>query len=223
MLNRARRIAELMCRASDETLAPLADGAPLSFRVGAGRATYHRFDPATGEHRINFGARMVADKASPEACAAWLSAREIRGRGYFDGVLSEANLLAHTCCHEFTHLLQTRRGQRRRGSVHNSAFYRLLDGLYAEGHASALRESLHHYAEAHEYPLSASGVEPHETTAGTADVHPGDAVRFGRGLEGRILKVNRRTCTVEGTGPCWGRRYRVSHQLLYSADDGNRE
>lgn len=122
MPSRAFRIAQMMCRATEDTLAPLADGATLRLRVGSGRATYHRYDPATAEHRINYGVRMVEDKAAPEACAAWLSAREIRARGYFGGELSESNLLAHTCCHEFAHLLQTRHGQRHRGSVHNRAF-----------------------------------------------------------------------------------------------------
>lgn len=219
MSNRAARIAQLMCRATDETLSPLAEGVRLRLRVGSGRATYHRYDPATGEHRINYGVRMVADKASPETCGAWLSAREIRGRGYFGGILSEGNLLAHTCCHEFAHLLQTRQGQRRRGSVHNSAFYRLLDGLHGDGHADALRRSLHQYSEAMAQPLATTAVEVAETTARASGFEPGDRVHFGPGLQGRVLRVNRKTCTIEGTGPCRGRRYRVSPQLLHRTQD----
>lgn len=219
MSSRALRIAQLMCRATEETLAPLADDVALRLRVGSGRATYHRYDPATGEHRINYGVRMVADKASPEACTAWLSAREIRGRGYFGGTLSESNLLAHTCCHEFAHLLQTRRGQRRRGSVHNRAFYRLLDELHVDGHADALRHSLNRYSEDMEQPLGTTAVDVTETSARNAGFERGDAVRFGRGLQGRVLRVNRKTCTIEGTGHCRGRWYRVSPQLLYCTQD----
>lgn len=219
MSSRAVRIAQLMCHATDETLSPLADGVPLRLRVGSGRATYHRYDPATGEHRINYGVRMVADKASPESCGAWLSAREIRGRGYYGGVLSESNLLAHTCCHEFAHLLQTRQGQRRRGSVHNQAFYRLLDELHEDGHAHALRSTLNQYSEAMAQPLATTGVEVAERTAHGSGFERGDSVRFGRGLQGRVLRVNRRTCTIEGTGHCRGRRYRVSPQLLQRTQD----
>lgn len=219
MSSRALWIAQLMCRATEETLAPLADGVALRLRVGSGRATYHRYDPATGEHRINYGVRMVADKASPEACAAWLSAREISGRGYFGGTLSESNLLAHTCCHEFAHLLQTRHGQRRRGSVHNRAFYRLLDDLHGDGHADALRRSLNRYSEAMEQPLGTSAVAVTEPSARKAGFEPGDVVHFGRGLQGRVLRVNRKTCTIEGTGRCRGRWYRVSPQLLHRHQD----
>jgi hypothetical protein len=215
MSSRAFRIAQLMCRATDETLSPLAHGVSLQLRVGSGRATYHRYDPATGEHRINYGVRMVADKASPETCSAWLSAREIRGRGYFGGILSESNLLAHTCCHEFAHLLQTRQGRRRRGSVHNQAFYRLLDELHGNGHADALKRSLHWYSESMEQSLATTAVDVAETTARTAGFERGDLVRFGQGLQGRVLRVNRKTCTIEGTGRCRGRWYRVSPQLLH--------
>ena len=215
MSSRALLIAQLMCHATEQTLAPLANGVALRLRVGSGRATYHRYDPATGEHRINYGVRMVADKASPEACAAWLSAREIHGRGYFGGVLSESNLLAHTCCHEFAHLLQTLEGQRHRGSVHNGAFYRLLDDLHANGHAEALRGALHQHAVSMAQPPATVAVAVKETTARASGFEHGDHVRFGRGLQGRVLRVNRKTCTVEGTGPCRGRRYRVSPQLLH--------
>ena len=219
MPSRANRIAHLMCRVTDETLSPLAAGVCLRLRVGSGRATYHRYDPTSGEHRINFGALMVADKACPEACASWLSAREIRSRHYFGGVVSEANLLAHTCCHEFAHLIQTLRGQRLRGSVHNSAFYRYLDDLYNNGHADALRAALTDYSQSLISPVSTGAVTVKEQGAARHAFAPGDAVRFGREMEGRVLRVNRKTCTVEGTGPCRGRRYRVSSGLLEPAEE----
>ena len=50
----------------------------------------------------------------------------------------------------------------------------------------------------------------------------GDAVSFGAGkreLEGRIIRVNRKTCTVEGTGRSRGLQYRVPLVLLRALAD----
>ena len=94
-------------------------GAGLALRVGSGQATYHRFDPRKKQHLITYGARMIAAKHQPATAQGWLSTREIRGRGYFGGEVTVLNLLAHTCCHEFAHLLQHSAGQRHYGSVHN--------------------------------------------------------------------------------------------------------
>ncbi|HBM51120.1 MAG TPA: hypothetical protein DD385_13410, partial [Marinobacter sp.] len=116
-----------MCQATRDILwAPAASWvrkqnqcAGLVLRVGSGQATYHRYDPRKKQHLITYGARMIAAKHQPETAQGWLSTREIRSRGYFEGEVSVLNLLAHTCCHEFAHLLQHSAGQRHYGSVHN--------------------------------------------------------------------------------------------------------
>ncbi|KAA8983687.1 hypothetical protein GLW02_05770 [Halomonas sp. 22501_18_FS] len=156
---------------------------------------------------------MVADKAQPALCGGWLSTREIQGRGYFGGAVSELNLLAHGCCHEFAHLLQTRSGGRRYGQVHNAAFYQWLDQLHSAGAAHALRGRLAEEAQTRGVVLATDIVSTAGETA-LRDFSPGDRVRFGPGLQGRIRRVNRRTCTVDGTGPCRGRRYRVPPQMM---------
>ena len=49
----------------------------------------------------------------------------------------------------------------------------------------------------------------------------GDQVRFGEGRaarEGQVLKVNRKTCTVEGTGASRGLRFRVPFVMLEVVD-----
>jgi len=114
----------------------------LHTRVGAGHATNHRVDRAE-RAIITFGWRMVAAKAAgPDESARWLSGREILARGYFGGRLGLLDVLAHVVCHEFAHLVQTAEGARRRHSVHNAAFYLVLDTLHRDGSADAVRGAL---------------------------------------------------------------------------------
>lgn len=189
----------------------------LNCRVGSGQATYHRYDSHTRQHLITYGARMIAAKHRPETASGWLSAREIRKRGYFGGELSTLNLLAHTCCHEFAHLLQQSAGQRYRGSVHNRHFYSILDELHDSGAAPATRAALAELAVEQGLDLPETPFAPIDTRKQLAQWQVGDTVRFGTGrreLQGQIIRVNRKTCTVDGIGPSRGVRYRVPVQML---------
>ena len=59
--------------------------------------------------------------------------------------------------------------------------------------------------------------EPVDTRQQMAHWQVGDNVRFGAGrreLHGQIIRVNRKTCTVDGIGPSRGVRYRVPVQML---------
>src|SRR5690554_7361500 len=93
-------IGTLMCQATRDVLwDPAKDWireqnqcAGLVLRVGSGQATYHRYDPRKKQHLITYGARMIAAKHQPETAQGWLSTREIRSRGYFDGEVSVLNL-----------------------------------------------------------------------------------------------------------------------------------
>ncbi|MBS8240149.1 hypothetical protein DYI22_06485 [Marinobacter lipolyticus] len=193
----------------------------LHCRVGSGQATYHRFDPRTRQHQITYGARMIAAKHEARSAAGWLSGREIQQRGYFGGELTTLNLLAHTCCHEFAHLLQYSAGKRFRGSVHNRHFYEILDQLHASGGAEAARSHLQQQAEQSGIELPQERFEVLQPRQLMADWQVGDRVQFGSGRRrhcGDIIRVNRKTCTVEGTGPSRGLRYRVPVSLLSKAD-----
>jgi hypothetical protein len=231
----ARQLAQTLCDTTELVLLPIIPAwarrhggecwktgrqpRPI-LRVGGGRATHHRFDFGSGEHRITFGVKMVADKLVPEACGSWLSTREILGRGYFQGQVSVANLLAHTGCHEFAHFLQTVSGGRRRGSVHNAAFYRILDDLHGIGVADSFRQALLDLARNRGQVLATDSVTMPDPKSRLARFQPGDLVCFGRDntLEGRVTRINRKTCSVQGTGPCRGSRYRVSPQVLVHRD-----
>jgi hypothetical protein len=212
----SRQLGDLMCTVTEQVLWSPASSR-LVCRVGSGQATYHRFDTRTGQHRITYGARMIEAKHRPETASGWLSSREIQRRGYFGGQLSTLNLLAHTCCHEFAHLLQHSAGQRFRGSVHNRHFYRILDELHTSGRARATREALSGQAAQRGLALPDDEFGLTETGTDVGNWAIGDAVVFAAGAherEGEILRVNRKTCTVRGTGRSRGLRYRVPMPLL---------
>lgn len=219
------QLGQLMCSVTRDYLWQPAEGwvrerypgSSLRCRVGSGQATYHRFDPRDRQHQITYGVRMIAAKHQPESAIGWLSAREILKRGYFGGEVSTLNLLAHTCCHEFAHLLQHSAGQRFRGSVHNRHFYNILDELHESGAAKATRAALADQARDQGLALPDTPFEPVDTRQHLAHWQVGDTVSFGAGrreLQGQIIRVNCKTCTVDGIGHSRGVRYRVPVQML---------
>ncbi|WP_100638982.1 hypothetical protein [Marinobacter salexigens] len=221
----ARQLGELMCNITEQVLwQPAAawvtdrvPGSKLVCRVGSGQATYHRFAPQRKQHQITYGLRMIQAKHHPATASGWLSSREIHRRGYFDGELNTLNLLAHTCCHEFAHLLQHSAGHRFPGSVHNRHFYNILDGLHENGEAGAVREVLAMRAEQQGIDLPQQSFDMPDTNKQKAAWKVGEAVAFNHGLQefqGEITRVNRKTCTVDGTGKSRGVRYRVPMQML---------
>lgn len=115
----------------------------LQVRVGTGKRTYvshsHRL---RGPMKLVYGKKMVQSKTDPRQLCAWLTSREIADRGYFEGEVNLLNALSHTVVHEFGHVIQVLTGQRYAGSVHNAAFYAILDKAHAYGHADRLRHLL---------------------------------------------------------------------------------
>lgn len=217
-----RTIARLMCHTTQQVLweyyrPNLHSGSRLVCRPGSGRATYHRFDYRTRDHLITYGVRMVAAKHDPATAAGWLSTREIRSRGYFNGEVSVLNLLAHTCTHEFAHLLQQHDGKRYHGSVHNHHFYRVLDELNHNGLAGEVRQHLASSARNHGLYLDTQPMALPVAGTQAQQWQRGQKVSFGEGArrrEGEIVRVNRKTCTVAGTGASRGIRFRVPFVML---------
>lgn len=203
-----QRIAAAMCAATEDLLWPqrnrwlerkLPDSA-LRIRTGCGRATYcqqqrHQFT-------ITFGVRMVSEKCVPDLAAQWLTTREIHRYGYWGGLPAVGELLAHTVCHEFAHLIQQANRWWRRGSVHNARFYEVLGKLYSEGAAHQVLVRLRESAASTGVDLNAT--VPPQSLQPASELRdrfaPGDRVAFpGRGQRnwvGRIQRVNRCTATV---------------------------
>lgn len=215
----AGRIAALLCRLTDDllytpragALARAMPGLVYRSRVGSGRQTCLRH-AASGELTITYGRRMVQDKCDREHTLAWATSREIVDRGYFGGSLAPVHTLAHTAAHEFAHLLQVAGAERRRGSVHNAAFYARLDQLHADGAAERLALALERRAAAaglslaFREPPAAERDARRARESDFAALAAGDRVRvFGRdrAYTGTVTRINRRS---------------VSCQL----DDGNR-
>jgi len=220
------RLGQLMCQATLDILWPSARAgrpkADLKCRVGSGQATYHRFDSRTKQHVITYGVRMIMAKQAPETALGWLSTREINRLEYFGGEVSPLNLLAHTCCHEFAHLLQHAAGHRYYGSVHNRPFYTLLDRLYSEGQAEKVRHYLKNRAREEGLALSETPFDLPSAEDNARQWQVGDTVSFGEGARqrrGRIVRVNRKTCTVDSIEPLKGQRYRVPVQMLRGLKD----
>ena len=221
---RYHRIAGWLCeltrgilwRQAGPWLAQRDPGARLRCRVGRGEATYHRRADG-GLHEVTFGWKMVASKHRLAEAQRWKTAREIAARGYFGGEITVAHLLAHTCCHEFAHVVQSVNGWYHRGSIHNAQFYRILDRMHAGGAARRVLDALHTRARADGIDLAFTQLG--EPAAAVFDI--GDRVRFdyrGRPVLGEVTRVNRKTLNVKPLLPSWGETYfRISPHLLAPA------
>ncbi len=178
-------------------------GARLEVRVGRGRATYCQLHGP--RFVINFGALMVADKIDPRWAGSWFTTREVQRRGYLPSPPGALELLAHTVCHEFAHVLRQVSGPRGRGTAHDAAFYRVLDALHAAGSFARVRAFIAERLAAAGIALSATPLPagPARTTGcgrPVASLRRGlrvcFAARAGRELTGEILRVNRSTVSV---------------------------
>ncbi|RRJ82763.1 hypothetical protein [Aestuariirhabdus litorea] len=174
----------------------------LHCRVGSGRATHHRQQGA--RHSITYGRKMVASKRCPLQAELWTTAREIRARGYFRGQWGLAELLAHTCCHEFAHLVQSLNGWYGRGSIHNAGFYQILDRIHRSGSAQRVLEALLRAAQDAQLELGflPPGAAARDTAPVPAPVR-GQRVRFqyrGKLVSGVVTRIHRQTVRVENHG-----------------------
>ncbi|WP_372997573.1 hypothetical protein [Marinobacter sp.] len=202
-----------------------AKNAYVTAKAGKGNSTYHRAQ--NGNHKLTFGPGMVAEKANGNG-AAWLSAREIKRYRFYNGDQSVSSLLAHTILHEFAHAIQTLRGERLRGSVHNPAFYRILTDLHAK-HGEDVRTSLRGTLE--RLGIDVDSVRTQKPTTQAAvkpashgrDFQIGNAVRFeisGTIALGRIVRINPKSLTVHGTENGIPMKYRVSSSLVTKLNEG---
>ncbi len=114
----------------------------LDVMPGRGGRTYHQ-KIKLNHHKIVYGPSMVLSKFENRAGSLWTTEKEIASRGYYNGDLSLTSLLAHTCCHEFSHFIQVLNGWRYRGDVHNDEFYSILDRLHQNEVAENIRVRLH--------------------------------------------------------------------------------
>jgi hypothetical protein len=167
-------------------------------------------------HVLTYGRKMVASKHDAAIAAQWRTGREILKRGYFAAELTLPSLLAHTCCHEFGHVIQSINGWINRGSIHNRQFYAIVDRIHNSGMADSVRDYLEARAAEQGLPLQFSDVS--RPTAAVASFRPGELVSFeyrGRPVVGKVLRVNRKTVNVKPVMPPLAADYfRVSPGFL---------
>jgi hypothetical protein len=216
-------IAEILCAATEQILwrelqpwlAERAETHHLRCRVGSGEATYYRL-LGHREHLLNYGRKMVASKFDAARAAQWRTGREIVQRSYFSGELTLSTVLAHTCCHEFGHIIQSIKGWIRYGSIHNREFYRILDRI----HHSDSAQRVHSYIEqrAADQGLPLSFIDTAQAIPVVACFQPGELVCFeyrGRSVVGEVLRVNRKTVNVKPVTPRLAADYfRISPHFL---------
>lgn len=219
-----RAIAQILCDATEAVLwqhvqpwlARLPRTHQLTCRVGRGEATYYS-PRGEGEHLLTYGWKMVASKFDAGMACQWRTGAELRERAYFGGELTVANVLAHTCCHEFGHVIQGINGWISRGSIHNADFYRIVDRIHASGAAAQVRDFLAEAAAREHLALQFAADEASATTD-VAGFQPGEMVSFeyrGRPVLGEVLRVNRRTVNVKPVMPRLAADYfRISPHFL---------
>lgn len=215
-----RWVADAMGQVTRQHLLPAAaDHWPelhsyrISCRTGSGRATYCK--QLSQGYVITYGRQMVGDKFSAEDCQGWLTGREIMERGYFDGQLSPVNLLTHTLCHEFAHILQFlgEPGRRINQRSHTARFYRELDAIHQLGIAVLAREKLlARLVQRLDQALLCGELQP------AAIIKPslGATVYFKHQqltLSGKVLRRNRHTMTIEVSNGQRRSHWRVPYHL----------
>lgn len=110
----------------------------LIAKIGYGARTYHQ-KKSRNQHVIVFGKKLIESKSkSINDSSRWLTFKEIKQYDFFDGEISLKILLVATVIHEFGHYIQTVRGHRLPGSVHNKEFYAILIELYQDGFGETL-------------------------------------------------------------------------------------
>lgn len=155
----AKRVAHHMCTITHEHMwIPRIQWAKrriptvsLKIRAGTGKATYLAHPVIQGSSKskrpfectLTYGVKMIESKCKSNEALGWLSAREIVSRNYYQGEVSLLNLLSHTIIHEFGHFIQCLMGERTDNSVHNDAFYAILDRAHSRGHGEKVRQALH--------------------------------------------------------------------------------
>lgn len=195
-------------------------GARLATRVGPGKKTYCKYDQKNC-FTLTYGKKMVESKFDPRFACRWLSTKEIQQRKYYGGDPTLLNILSHTICHEYVHIIQNIKRWRYDGSVHNPQFYYLLDRLHKSDLSQKVRNYLSeqcHRAEI-ELAFSASYDVPEMEPAHNFRV--GEMVRFntreGRLVTGQIKRVNKKTLTIKPAGSRGRSYWRVSPMLVTKA------
>ncbi|MFQ3192602.1 MAG: hypothetical protein ACI936_003754 [Paraglaciecola sp.] len=226
----SERIAQLLLQATEQILLGrikswLVHNHPkvtLQLRVGAGKSTYHRSARGSFVHSITFGKKMIESKvASYKQSARWTTGSEIVNMGYFDGVLTVQNVLAHTITHEFGHFVQSIGGHRREGSVHNDKFYEILDRIHSSGAAHEVLDFLN--ADAEFESLTFSDSSESGPTYHKDNTKIGDMIVFvdrkGVEIPVKATRINLKTVSAMNGHL----KYKIPYELILEVQNNTKE
>jgi len=188
-------------------------------------ATNHMFDRRRNAHRLTFGGKMV--RMHVDCSGEDTVTREMKRFGWGDKLgWSPASELACVILHEIAHLITHKEGGRKRGSVHNEHFYRVLlplIGKHAESVTLELSELAGDYLLTERPPASPRRREraaANERAALTRAV-PFHSAAFCKGMH---VRFTHRGTTYEGvitrrgskrwTVRAMGRKYYVPERML---------
>lgn len=197
---------EILWRSTEQWIHSKNPQAQLLTRVGSGKQTYCRSE-SNNRFTITYGMKMVESNLDQTLALSWLSTKEIQQRGYYDGQLTLLNLLSHTVCHEYVHIIQNLKDWRYDGSVHNEEFYYLMDRLHASPLAYKVRGFLQRECSQAGISLEFRSISDLPTDPARTikqDFSLGDTVKFksksGKVVTGRIKRVNQRTLSIQPDG-----------------------
>jgi len=203
-----QQIADILCKLTEEVLwnsNSFSDvmefsNYKLKTRIGCGMATYCKFNPKENTFTITYGKKMIESKFNQQQAKLWMTYREVLSRNYYNQNTSLINILAHTVCHEFAHVIQLLTKPAIKGSIHNTSFYSILDKIHLSDEANIIRENLECYFSSNS--ISADYLTDSYSTDNKymIDVSIGDSVKFlhkKKVYTGKIIKINNKTVQIK--------------------------
>lgn len=162
-----------------------------------------------GHHKIVFGAKSLEDEIkSNKSAYLWTTGEEIVNMGYCGGELTIQNVVIHTICHEYAHLMDffengSRKGQRH----HNKFFYLELDKIYQGGAYDRVKSALYK-----DNIFKSLSFEKEERIYKKTDFKKGDMISWRRNKEKssiktgyEVLRRNKSSLTVRDTNSFSGK------------------
>ncbi|MDH5425540.1 MAG: hypothetical protein OEY29_11125 [Gammaproteobacteria bacterium] len=207
MSDKYSKIATVLCEITDQLVIDPAvnfnnrslDDINFSSRMGSGHATYCKHDVRNNTYSITYGKKMIQSKLDENKIVNWLTWREISRYNYFSGDTSIASVLAHTICHEFSHLLQQYNKWHIKGSVHNKKFYHILNHLHQTGVAQNIKDQLLEQCDNLSVALEFETLKSEKPLVIEKQFSINDEICFShknKTYNGRVIKVNKKTLIV---------------------------
>lgn len=189
----------------------------LTTRIGSGLATYCKHERSCDKYTITYGKKMIESKFNPLEAKKWLTYREIIKYNYYNANPALSNILAHTICHEFSHLIQQHRKHIKRGSIHNTAFYEILSNFHESGIVKEIHSRLIEKCANEDITLAFNEVTHDNVINNNIEFFINDEISFqhkNKKVFGRVIKINKKTLIIRTKNFLKTSHWKVSKQLV---------